>query len=164
MISLADFPSLEWRRAMRWFDDGDPSIVAELVLKGEPMSLQVRQFVADIATGKRKPPATGKARKILNFDHKEVLRQSAQLIQLFGGALTTMEKQNIKSRAIENVIALSGVSNGTAQQAWKEANTTWAKLAKKNKAFIRTAEANQAKQKDLQRLRGLGLKNDPFKR
>lgn len=165
MIDLDDFPSLEWWRAMQWFDDGDPSVVAKLILSGEPMSLHVREFVADIATGKRKPPSLGKARKVLTFDHRERLRTCAMLIRSMGNDVELSGlRASIKVKAIAQVVALSGASKGTVNQAWKVANSRWVKLDRKNKAFLNNVKQSQIRQSELNKLRELGQQNDPFKR
>lgn len=94
MISLDDLAiPPEWARAEDWFNEGDPSLLAELVIKGEAIPAPMRKFVADIVTGKRRPPTVGKARKVLNADHKYHLRVRAQLCALVSTAMTPKEKQ-----------------------------------------------------------------------
>ena len=141
MIDLNDFPSAKWNRAIAFFDDGDPSKVAELLLSDEPQSLHVRRFLATVATGERKPPVVGKARRVLTIDHRDYLKAVATSIQAIGKALTAQEKEGYKAYAIERVAELSGASVGTVKQAWKHANSRWVALARKNKAFMRPQRA-----------------------
>jgi hypothetical protein len=142
MLDLNDFPTPAWRRAIAFFDDGDPSKVAELLLSGEPQHLHVRQFLAKVVTGERKPPVVGKARRLLTIDYKDYLKMVATNIQCMGKAWTAQEKEGYKADAILRVAALSGASVVTVKQAWKQANSRWVALARKNKAFIRPQRAS----------------------
>ena len=103
MLDLQDLPSLPWLRAMKWFDDGDPSIVEALILSGEPIQIEVRKFLADIVTGRRKPPNIGKARKVLNVDHKERLRLRAVVIASLGQDASLQLKKSLKDQVIGEV-------------------------------------------------------------
>lgn len=140
LIDLNDFPSAEWNRAIEFFNDGDPSKVAELLLSDEPQSLHVRQFLAKVVMGELKPPVVGKARRVLTVDHRDHLKVVATNIRIMGDALTAKEKEAYKADAIAQVVALSGASAGTVNQAWKKANARWAALAKRNKAFLRARQ------------------------
>ena len=157
MIDLNDFPSAKWNRAIAFFDDGDPSKVAELLLSDEPQSLHVRQFLAKVVTGERKPPVVGKARRVLTVDHLTMLGAYVTNHRLFDPTSYMAELEgddleaakwwlatgalNFKKGGIARVAALSGASVGTVKQAWKRANSRWVALARKNKAFMRPQRA-----------------------
>ena len=157
MIDLNDFPSAEWNRAIAFFDDGDPSKVAELLLSGEPQSLHVRQFLAKVVTGERKPPMVGKARRVLTIDHLRMLGQYVSIFRLvdptsFMAELEGEEleaakwwlatgRRNLKNEGIARVAALSGASVGTVRQAWKKLAAPMERIKRRNKAFERAQQA-----------------------
>ena len=162
MLDLQDLPSLPWLRAMKWFDDGDPSIVEALILSGEPIQIEVRKFLADIVSGRRKPPTMGKARKVLNVDHKERLRQMARVIAAHGDNAPQQFKKWLKDDAIREVVELSGASIGTVEQAWKAVWKPRANLTRKNRAFLQAVKTARERRDNLQKLHALRRKNDPF--
>lgn len=163
MISLDDLAiGPEWERAEAWFNDGDPSVLAELIIRGGAIPTPLRAFVADIVTGKRRPPTVGKARKVLNADHKNCLEERAQFIASAANFLTPQEKNYYREDAIAEVVALSGVSVGTVIQAWKKAMSPHAQRARKNKALMLAWKEKRDSSKHIEKLRELGLKNDPF--
>ena len=169
MIDLNDFPSAKWNRAIAFFDDGDPSKVAELLLSDEPQSLHVRQFLAKVVTGERKPPVVGKARRVLTVDHLTMLGAYVTHIRLFDPTSYMAEFEgddleaakwwlatgapNFKKRGIARVAELSGASVYTVRDAWKKLAAPMARIRRKNKEFLR-----------LIKLRNLAQKNDPFNR
>lgn len=163
MISLDDLAiPTEWARAEDWFNDGDPTVLAELITKGEPIPVPMRKFVADIVTGKRRPPTVGKARKVLNADHKYRLGVRAQLLAMAGDIMTRSEKHKLMEAAVVEVVALSGVSVGTVRQAWKKANSPHAQRTRKNKALMLAWKAKRDSCERIEKLRELSKKNDPF--
>ena len=162
MLDLQDLPSLPWLRAMKWFDDGDPSIVEALILSGEPIQIEVRKFLADIVSGRRKPPTMGKARKVLNVDHKELLRNRARVIVALGQDAPQQLIKALKQEVIGEVVELSGASLGTVEQAWKGAWQRWARLARGNKRFLLAVKTARERRDYLQELHALRRKNDPF--
>lgn len=162
MLDLQDLPSLPWLRAMNWFDDGDPSIVEALILSGEPIQIEVRKFLADIVTGKRKPPTMGKARKVLNADHKELLRKRAMVIVTVRKVASQQLLKAWKQQAIDEVVERSGASRGTVEQAWKVAWQPWARRARSNQRFLLAAKTERERRDGLEKLRELRRKNDPF--
>lgn len=164
MLDINDMPGPEWWRAIQWFNDGDPAVMAELVLEGKPMPLMVREFLAEVVIGKRTPGRADKARKLLNTDHKERLRRYASTIHTFYREAPPALRRAIKEQVIAEVVQLSGAAPGTVQQAWKAINARWAQLDRRNHKLLRKLKADRDAQVNRRRTRELSLRNDPFAR
>ena len=156
-LDLADIPTREWWRAMEFFNDGDPSVIAQLLIKGEAMPLHVRIFIADIVTGKRLPPKAGKARKLLNYDHKERLKAAAGLLRELRSELSKQVLDDLKNTLLRQVVTLSGALPSTVNQEFKKANSKWLLIDKNNRRFRLDRDRKKT-------IRALSLKNDPFGR
>ena len=68
----------------------------------------------------------------------------------------------LKQEVIDEVVELSGASRGTVEQAWKGAWQRWARLARGNQGFLLAVNTARESRDNLQTLRELRRKNDPF--
>jgi hypothetical protein len=158
MIDLDNMASREWWRAMQFFDDGDPSILSALIVEGEPMTLEVRRYVAEIVSGARACPTQGKATKLLNHDHIARLNGLAStLFSMKDSPYSKTVQRDLKATILRQVARDSGATPASVAQTFKRINSKWVSIERSNKTV-------SAKRIRLKKLRTLSLTNDPFGR
>lgn len=142
----------EWHRALSFFDDGDPSELAKMLRSGRELPDDVRQALADVVEGKRRPQRG--RRNLLTYDQRLTLRMVVLAhAALFGPFISgTVKPGDVdmtpaelkawradhKRTRISTLVERFGVSESTIQKAWNQEWRRWNAMFSRNRAHLKS--------------------------